>query len=449
MKPKPASKTIRAAIYTRKSTEEGLEQEFNSLDAQRESGEAFVRSQQHEGWQLVPTLYDDGGFTGANMDRPALRRLMADIESGLVTMVVVYKVDRLSRSLLDFARMMEVFDRKGVAFVSVTQQFNTGTSMGRLMLNVLLSFAQFEREMISERTRDKMAAARRKGKYVGGRPVLGYDLDRETKKLVVNEAEAEQVRQIFELYLEHAAMLPVVQELARRGWVNKRWLTLKNDSLGGNAFTKTSLHKLLTNPIYVGQVKYKSGLHAGQQPAIVPAEVWQQTQYVLRQNCREKRHAPASKGESMLQGLLRCRNCGCAMTPAATSKKGASSKAARRYRYYVCTAAQKRGWNTCPSKSVPAAEIERFVVDQIRAVVHQPTFSAETLAAGSSRSEPVLAALTAFDLTWETLNARAQAQLLRTIVAEVAYDGAQRSVAVILKEGLQEETVSLGEEYAA
>lgn len=181
---------VRCAIYTRKSTEEGLEQEFNSLDAQRESAEAFIKSQAHEGWVCLKTTYDDGGFTGGNMDRPALQRLMADIESGKIDCVVVYKVDRLSRSLLDFAKMMELFDRKQISFVSVTQQFNTSTSMGRLILNVLLSFAQFEREMISERTRDKMAAARRKGKYVGGVCMLGYDIDRERKKLVVNELEA-------------------------------------------------------------------------------------------------------------------------------------------------------------------------------------------------------------------------------------------------------------------
>jgi site-specific DNA recombinase len=204
------TRVLRCAIYTRKSTEEGLDQDFNSLDAQRESGEAFIKSQAEEGWECVPTRYDDSGFTGGNMDRPALKRLLNDIEAKLVDVVVVYKVDRLSRSLLDFTRIMETFDRHGVSFVSVTQQFNTTTSMGRLMLNVLLSFAQFEREIISERTRDKMAAARRKGKYVGGAPVLGYDLDRTASRLVVNEREAIRVRRIFEMYLQQQALLPTV-----------------------------------------------------------------------------------------------------------------------------------------------------------------------------------------------------------------------------------------------
>jgi site-specific DNA recombinase len=215
MKPRPEAKAVRCAIYTRKSSEEGLEQEFNSLDAQRESGEAYIKSQEHEGWECLPTHYDDGGFTGGNMERPALKRLLADIEAGKVDCVVVYKVDRLSRSLLDFALMMGTFETHGISFVSVTQQFNTASSVGRLVLNVLLSFAQFEREIISERTRDKIAAARRKGKWAGGHPILGYDVDPRGFRLVVNEDEAVRVRAIFELYLELRAMIPAVEELER------------------------------------------------------------------------------------------------------------------------------------------------------------------------------------------------------------------------------------------
>jgi site-specific DNA recombinase len=266
---------VRCAIYTRKSTEEGLEQEFNSLDAQRESGEAFVRSQAGEGWSVLPERYDDGGFTGGNMDRPALRRLMADIEAGKVDCVVVYKVDRLSRSLLDFARMMQTFEQQRVSFVSVTQQFNPATSMGRLVLNVLLSFAQFEREIIAERTRDKIAATRRKGKWAGGRPLLGYDVDPRGNRLLVNADEAERVREIFRLYLEHEALLPVVQELERRGWTNKRWLTKKGPEKGGRPFTKTALHRLLTNVAYTGKTRYKNEVHDGEHPAIVDPAVFQ------------------------------------------------------------------------------------------------------------------------------------------------------------------------------
>src|SRR5271163_4242804 len=217
------TKKVRCAIYTRKSTEEGLEQEFNSLDAQRESAQAYVASQKHAGWSCLPDRYDDGGFTGGNMHRPALTRLLADIEAGKIDNVLVYKVDRLSRSLLDFAKMIDILDRHHVAFVSVTQQFNTATSMGRLVLNVLLSFAQFEREIISERTRDKIAATRRKGKWAGGHPILGYDINPQQFRLVVNDIEADRVRAIFNLYLELRSLLPVVQELASRSWTNKRW----------------------------------------------------------------------------------------------------------------------------------------------------------------------------------------------------------------------------------
>jgi site-specific DNA recombinase len=236
-----SDKLIRCAIYTRKSTEEGLQQDFSSLDAQREAGEAFVASQRNEGWQLVPDRFDDGGFTGGNMDRPALQRLLAAIEAGRVNCVVVYKVDRLSRSLMDFARMMELFDRCGASFVSVTQQFNTINSLGRLTLNILLSFAQFERELISERTRDKMCAARKKGKWIGGHPVLGYDIDTKARRLVVNSAEAHQVRTIFDQYLEQGAMLPVLQDLDLRGWRTKQWTTEAGQTRGGKVSNTNSI----------------------------------------------------------------------------------------------------------------------------------------------------------------------------------------------------------------
>lgn len=232
---------MRCAIYTRKSTEEGLEQDFNTLDAQRECGEAFIRSQ---GWIALEDRYDDGGFSGGNTERPALKRLMADVRAGRVDTVVIYKLDRLSRSLLDFCKLVEEFDRHKVAFVAVTQQINTSSSMGRLMLNVLLSFAQFEREIISERTRDKIAASRRRGLWSGGMPLLGYDVVEQ--KLVVNEDEASRVRAIFDLYLEHKSLLPVVAELGRRGWRSKSWTTKKGTTRGGLVINKTMLHALVT-----------------------------------------------------------------------------------------------------------------------------------------------------------------------------------------------------------
>ena len=373
---KPASrnvtnerKVVRCAVYTRKSSEDGLEQEFNSLDAQRESGEAYIKSQASEGWVLIPEMYDDGGFTGGNMERPGLRRLMLDIEAGRVDCVVVYKVDRLSRSLLDFARMMSAFDEHKIAFVSVTQQFNTANSMGRLMLNVLLSFAQFEREIISERTRDKIAATRRKGKWTGGMPLLGYDVEQPGSKLVIKEAEAAQVRQIFELYLEHRTLLKVVKVLSERGWHNKCWTTRKETRRGGLPFTKTSLHNLLTNPTYLGKVKYKQEIHKGEHQAIITPEVWQQVQTLLSRNGRNGGADVRNQFGALQKGLLRCSCCDASMVPSIT-KKGE-----RRYRYYVCSSAQQLGWHTCPSKSVPAAEMERFVIGQIRSLGTDPEFA--------------------------------------------------------------------------
>ena len=371
--------TIRCAIYTRKSTEEGLEQEFNTLDAQRESAEAFIKSQAHEGWTCLPEHYDDGGFTGGNMDRPALRRLIADIEAGRVDCVVVYKVDRLSRSLLDFSRMMEVFDRQDASFVSVTQQFNTTHSMGRLTLNILLSFAQFEREIIGERTRDKIAAARRKGKWSGGVPILGYDVA--GSKLVINEEEAAQVRAIFNLYLEHEALLPVVKELERRGWRNKQWTTKKGVAKGGRRFDKTGLHHLLTNVGYAGKVKHKADTHEGEHAAILDAATWQRVQALLERNGRSGGAMVRNQFGAILKGLVRCVPCDCAMTPAH------STRGTKRYRYYTCSNAQKRGWDTCPSKSVPAPELERFVVERIKGIGHDEALVRETLAQAESQAD--------------------------------------------------------------
>jgi site-specific DNA recombinase len=324
MKPLNGKSCVRCAIYTRKSTEEGLDQEFNSLDAQRESALAYIASQQHEGWIGLRDSYDDGGFTGGNMDRPALKRLLADIAAGKIDCVVVYKVDRLSRSLLDFARMMEVFEKHRVSFVAVTQQFNTATSMGRLVMNVLLSFAQFEREIISERTRDKIAAARRKGKWSGGMPVLGYDVEEQGRKLRVNPDEAERVRAIFELYREQASLLKVVQELERRGWCTKCWQTRKGHVRGGRPFNKTSVHKLLTNVAYRGMIRYKQEVHPGEHPAIVDEVLWQHVQERLQEG--GPGHSARRSSGALLQGLLYCRACACAMSPAHTTHDG------RRYR---------------------------------------------------------------------------------------------------------------------
>lgn len=359
---------IRCAIYTRKSCEDGLDLEFNSLDAQRESAESFIVSQQHEGWLCLPDRYDDGGFSGGSLDRPAMNRLLADIQAGLVDCVVVYKVDRLSRSLMDFSRIMETFDKHGVSFVSVTQQFNTTHSMGRLTLNILLSFAQFEREIIGERIRDKIAAQRRKGKWSGGVPILGYDVDRSnpSPKLVVNAEEAVQVRRIFSLYLELESLLPVVEDLRRRGWHNKSWQTKKGLRRGGRAFDKCSIYAMLTNPIYVGMVKHKDQLYRGEHEPIIEESVFELVQRQLRKNGRGKGNNLINKQGALLKGLLFCSGCSRAMVHTFTTKRS------KVYRYYTCTNAIKNGWDKCSTKSLPAAEIEQAVVEQIRAIGTDP-----------------------------------------------------------------------------
>ena len=372
---RPTVTKVRCAIYTRKSSDEGLQQEFNSLDAQREAAEAYIASQKAEGWVCIPDRYDDGGFSGGDMERPALKRLMADIDAGKVDSVVVYKVDRLSRSLMDFARMMETFERHRVSFVSVTQHFNTATPMGRLILNVLLSFAQFEREIIGERIRDKIAASRRKGKWTGGKPVLGYDVDRSNggPRLVINPDEASRVCRIFELYLELGSLLPVVTELERRGWTNKVWTTRAGKRRGGIPFDKCRLYDLLTNVLYVGKVRYHGEVYAGEQEPIVSEAVFTRVQQQLERNGRNGSVEHRNRHGALLRGLLFCKACQRAMSHTFTTSGN------RRYRYYACTNAIKRGRRVCPTGSLPAVEIETAVVDQIRGIGLDPAMLGDTL----------------------------------------------------------------------
>jgi site-specific DNA recombinase len=337
---------------------------------------------------------------------------------------------------------METFEKHQVAFVSVTQQFNTATSMGRLILNVLLSFAQFERELIAERTRDKVAATRRKGKWSGGRPLLGYDVDPCDRKLVVNKAEAVRVRAIFELFLKDEALAPVVRELARRRWVHKRWTSCAGHCRGGQPFTKVSLDRLLRNVVYVGQVRYQDEVHPGEHPALVTAEVFQRVQALLGRNGRRGGAPVRSRSGAMLRGLVRCAACDRAMVPA-HAKRGD-----KRYRYYVCATAQKRGWDTCPSKSVPAEILEAAVAEQIRGLGHNPDAlralltheslpdgapdsAAATPHNGACRAEAEVAAvLAAFATRWESLPPAEQARLVSRLVERINYDGAAGQVAV-------------------
>jgi site-specific DNA recombinase len=353
------ARRMRCAIYTRKSSEEGLEQAFNSLDAQREACAAFILSQRHEGWMVLPTLYDDGGFSGGTMDRPALQHLLRDISAGNVDIVVVYKIDRLTRSLFDFAKIVEAFDAEGVSFVSITQQFNTTTSMGRLTLNVLLSFAQFEREVAGERIRDKIAASKKKGMWMGGLPSLGYDV--KNRKLVVNEEEARTVLQIFRRYIELRSVRALQAELAAAGIRSKRRTLADGTPYGGQKLSRGALYLMLQNRIYRGDITHKGNAYPGEHPAIVDQAVWGQVQAILAENRVNREVGAYARQPSLLAGLAFDEN-GERLTPSHAVKKGT------RYRYYVSRSlivgtAKDRS----QGRRIPAGNLEKLVISKLRA----------------------------------------------------------------------------------
>jgi site-specific DNA recombinase len=348
---------MRCAVYTRKSSEEGLEQSFNSLDAQREACEAFIQSQRQEGWRLVPTRYDDGGYSGGNIDRPALKRLLEDVEANKVNVIVVYKVDRLTRSLADFAKIVEALDARGVSFVSVTQQFNTTSSMGRLTLNVLLSFAQFEREVTGERIRDKIAASKRKGMWMGGMVPLGYDL--EARKLVPNSKEAALICKIFALYLEVGCVSKLTAQLGRESVKSKLWISSIGTRLGGVSFARGALYALLRNRLYIGEIRHHDQWYPGEHEGIVPRALWDKVQAQLNSNLRTRHHRVRERSSSLLTGLMEDTN-GNRFTPSFTVKNG------KRYRYYVSWSALKNptDQSTGPVR-IPAYEVERQVTERL------------------------------------------------------------------------------------
>ncbi len=411
----PASvKKLRCAVYTPKSTEEGLDREFNTLDAQRDACEAYVLSQRAEGWVLVEDRYDDGGFTGATLDRPALRRLLADIELDQVDVVVVYKIDRLSRALMDFAKLVEVFDAHGVTFVSVTQSFNTTTSMGRLTLNILLSFAQFEREVIGERIRDKFAASRARGMWMGGRVPLGYDV--RDRKLVVNKAEAATVRRVFEGIAELGSGTALAKALQQEGVTSKT----------GRLLNKGDIYKLLNNPTYVGAAAHKGQIHRGEHQAIISQEPWDRVHDALQESPRARANKNRSQSPALLKRLIFGVD-GRALSPTHTRRRG------RLYRYYVSQSALKvtDTADTGLVRRVSAAEIEAAVVDQVRALLRQPEIIVGTWAAARAEvsdltEAEVQDALGNLDPLWDELFPAEQARIVRLLVerVEVGPEGA-------------------------
>ncbi len=396
---------LRCAIYTRKSSEEGLEQEFNSLHAQREACEAYIASQRSEGWVLVRDQYDDGGISGGTLERPGLKRLLADVEDGLVDVVVVYKIDRLSRSLMDFSKLVEVFDRNGVTFVSVTQSFNTTTSMGRLTLNILLSFAQFEREVTAERIRDKVRASRMKGIWMGGNLPLGYAV--KDRKLVVVPSEAETVRQIFNRFLDLGSATELARELDAQGITTRQ----------GNRIDKKFIYRMLNNLVYIGEAVHKGDSYPGEHDGIIDRAVWDKVHTILKESPRTRAARTRADTPALLKGLLYGPD-GAAFSPTHTRKGG------RLYRYYVSQTVLKHGAGSCPVGRVPAGEIETGVIDQLRVMFRQPEIVAGTWKAVRTQDNDITEAdardaLTRLDPLWDELFPAEQARIVALLVERV------------------------------
>jgi DNA invertase Pin-like site-specific DNA recombinase len=403
---------IRCAIYTRKSSEEGLEQSFNSLDAQREACEAFILSQRHEGWQALAAKYDDGGFSGGSMERPALKRLMVDIESGKVNTVVVYKVDRLTRSLADFAKIIELFDSKHVSFVSVTQQFNTTTSMGRLTLNVLLSFAQFEREVTGERIRDKIAASKQKGMWMGGPVPLGYDL--RERKLYINVDEAERIREIYCQYLR-LGCVSALKEHLDQGPIRSKTRVTDSKWTGGGQFSRGALYKILRNHIYVGEIFHKGKAYPGEHKAIIDSEHWEKVQAMLAENRQGNRRKARATKVSLLTGLVFDQN-GNRFTPTHANKSG------KRYRYYTSQAVIRNAESRAEITRIPAHDLEVAVTDRVLEFLQSPEEILGALEASGIKVrsiDPLLEQARRKALDWQTSSLKDQETFVKTMIHRV------------------------------
>lgn len=398
---------LRCAIYTRKSSEDGLEQEFNSLHAQREACEAYITSQRSEGWVLVRDQYDDGGVSGGTLERAALRQLLQDVEAGLIDVIVVYKIDRLSRSLADFSKLVDVFERNHVTFVSVTQSFNTTTSMGRLTLNILLSFAQFEREVTAERIRDKFAASRKRGLWMGGNIPFGYDLD--NRKLRVNPEEAATLRRIFERFVELGSATVLVKEIRAQGVVGKK----------GRPFDKSALYRLLRNRLYLGEAVHKGTSYPGEHEAIIDQALWDKVHGTLQESPRKRALHTRVKIPALLRGLIFTAT-GIAMTPTSTNKGN------RRYRYYVSMDLIKSRdiVDDGIPKRLPAGTVEDAVLKELRRIIRAPETAAQVIAAltndeHSIPDDRVVTALQQFDDLWKQLFPAEQARIVQLLVRRV------------------------------
>jgi site-specific DNA recombinase len=417
---------IRCAIYTRKSSEEGLEQSFNSLEAQREACEAYIASQKHERWRGISTHYDDGGYSGGSMERPALRQLLTDIDAGKVDTVIVYKVDRLTRSLADFAKIVERLDARQVSFVSVTQQFNTTTSMGRLTLNVLLSFAQFEREVTGERIRDKIAASKRKGMWMGGTVPVGYDL--RDRKLFVNTEEAEHVMKIFRLYLELGCVAKLKARLDRDGVQSKARISRSGKKSGGRIYSRGALYCLLQNPIYIGKIPHRDSTYAGEHAAIIPQELWDKVQDRVRTNSKVRRHGSNAKSPSLFVGLL-FDDQGNRFTPFHADKNG------KRYRYYVSQAKiHNRATASVGPNRIPAQDIESIVCRRLQSLLDSQEQLLQVIGAQSddaATSKSLIAAGKQLAKVWSAKSSTEHREWLSNVIARIVVHASSLEVAII------------------
>ena len=409
-------KRMRCAVYTRKSSEEGLDQDYNSIDAQRDAGHAYIASQRAEGWIAVADDYDDPAYSGGNMERPALRRLMMDIEAGRVDVVVIYKIDRLTRSLSDFSRMVEVFERHGVSFVSVTQQFNTTTSMGRLMLNVLLSFAQFEREVTGERIRDKITASKKKGLWMGGIPPLGYDV--RERRLVPNPREAKLIRHIFQRFVEIGSSTLLVKELRLDGVTSKAWVTQDGKVREGKPIDKSLIYKLLHNRTYLGELRHREQWYPAEHPAIIDQELWDSVHGILASNDRGRGNAMRAAVPFLLKGMVFGED-GRALSPWHTTKRNG-----RRYRYYIPQRDAKEYAGASKLPRLPAAELEAAVLQQLRAILRQPGMTCEIVPQAVALNDQldeaqVTVAMTQLDVIWDQLFPAEQTRIVQLLVEKV------------------------------
>lgn len=409
-----AVRKVRCAVYTRKSSEEGLDMDFNSLDAQRESCEAYIVSQRAEGWTPVSDRYDDGGFSGGTLERPALTRLLADVKAGKIDVIVVYKIDRLSRSMLDFLNLVELFERHGVTFVSVTQSFNTKDAMGRMALNILVTFAQFERELIGERIRDKVAASRKRGKWMGGWTPLGYEVH--DRKLLIHEVDAERVRAIFRRFVQLKSATRLARELVA---ANER-------TRYGHLLDKGVLYKILNNRVYLGEAVHRGTSYPGEHQPIIDRKLWDQVHTILKESPRKRAGNARAQTPALLKGLLFGPD-GAAMSPTHTRKSG------RLYRYYISQTAMKQGRSDCPVKLVPAAELERIIIDQVRVLLQTPEVIVQTWRALRKQSAEVSeaevrSALLGFDELWDELFPAEQARIVELLVERIDMHAEQMDI---------------------